>query len=50
MPTVLPERQRPEQAARPSLARRLLWFIGLWGASVAGLGVVAYVIRLWIAP
>ncbi|WP_284377319.1 DUF2474 domain-containing protein [Amylibacter marinus] len=26
-------------------ARRFLWFIGLWGAGVAVLGVVAFAIR-----
>jgi hypothetical protein len=31
------------------LWKRLAWFAGLWGASVAALGIVAYVIRLWIA-
>ncbi|MBT0956908.1 DUF2474 family protein [Alphaproteobacteria bacterium KMM 3653] len=29
--------------------KRLLWFVGIWLASVAALGVVAYVIRLAIA-
>ncbi|MGV1908567.1 MULTISPECIES: DUF2474 family protein [Agrobacterium] len=31
-----------------SLSRRLLWFIGIWLASVLGLTVVAYAIRLMI--
>jgi hypothetical protein len=31
------------------LWQRLAWFAGLWAASVATLGAVAYVIRLWIA-
>lgn len=30
----------------PRLASRLLWFVGLWTASVLSLGVVAYAIRL----
>jgi hypothetical protein len=30
----------------PMLARRLLWFVGLWVASVLALAVVAYSIRL----
>jgi hypothetical protein len=30
--------------------RRLLWFIGLWAAGVATVGVVAFIIRLWLMP
>ncbi len=30
------------------LWQRLAWFVGLWASSVAALGVVAYIIRLWI--
>lgn len=29
----------------PPLARRLLWFAALWLASVAALGLVAWIIR-----
>ena len=29
--------------------RRLAWFVGLWAASVAVLGAVAWLLRLWIA-
>ncbi|MDO6669946.1 DUF2474 family protein [Paracoccus sp. 1_MG-2023] len=29
--------------------RRLAWFVGLWAASVATVGMVAWIIRLWIA-
>lgn len=56
-PTIQPE---PEEPARSSseavgheeapLWQRLLWMAGIWAASVAALGIVAYVIRLWIAP
>lgn len=28
--------------------RKLAWFVGLWLASVAVIGTVAYLIRLWI--
>ncbi|WP_409197346.1 DUF2474 family protein [Jannaschia sp. W003] len=31
------------------MGRRLLWFFGLWLASVLALGAVAWVLRLWIA-
>ena len=28
---------------------RLAWFVAIWLASVAALGAVAWVLRLWIA-
>ena len=28
--------------------RRMAWFVGLWCASVAALGAVAYGIRTWL--
>lgn len=30
------------------LARRLLWFVGLWAAGVAVVGSVAWLIRTWL--
>ena len=30
------------------MARQLAWFVGLWAASVAALGAVAWLLRLWI--
>ena len=39
---------RPEHRARASTTRRLIWFIGLWCASVAVIGTIAWLIRLWI--
>jgi hypothetical protein len=30
------------------LARRLLWFVGLWAAGVATVGAVAWLLKLWI--
>ena len=40
----------PEQPPEPPLCQRLAWMGAIWAASVPVLGVVAYVIRLWIAP
>jgi hypothetical protein len=31
-----------------SLARRLLWFVGLWAAGVLSVGAVALLIRMWL--
>jgi hypothetical protein len=39
----------PEQTPRP-LAQRLLWFAALWLGGVGTVSMVAYVLRLWIAP
>jgi hypothetical protein len=30
------------------MARRLLWFVGLWAAGVATVGAFAYLIRFWL--
>jgi hypothetical protein len=40
-------RQEPNQ--RP-LAQRLLWFAALWLSGVGSVAIVAYGLRLWIAP
>lgn len=34
--------------SRP-LWQRLAWLVAIWGASVGALGVVAFVVRLWVA-
>ena len=39
----------PEQNQRP-LAQRLLWFVALWLGGVGTVAIVAYGLRLWIAP
>jgi hypothetical protein len=30
------------------MARRLLWFVGLWAAGVASVAAVAFLLRAWI--
>jgi hypothetical protein len=30
-------------------ARQLAWFVGLWAASVAAVGVVAYGLKFWLS-
>jgi hypothetical protein len=32
------------------LTRKLLWFAGIWAASVAALAAVAVLIRWWLSP
>lgn len=37
------------QNPRP-LAQRLLWFFALWLGGVGTVAIIAYGLRLWIAP
>jgi len=37
-----------DQPARPALASRLLWFVGLWLAGVAAVAAVGLVIKLML--
>jgi hypothetical protein len=39
----------PEQKPRP-LAQRLVWFVALWLGGVGTVAIIAYGLRLWIAP
>lgn len=41
--------RRDDPGAR-SLGRRLAWFVGLWVAGVATLGVIGLLIRAALAP
>ena len=40
----------PTPDDKSSLPRRLLWFVVLWLGGVGGVALVAYGLRLWIAP
>jgi hypothetical protein len=40
----------PPQEHPPSLAHRLLWFVALWLGGVGAVALVAFGLRLWIAP
>jgi cytochrome d oxidase subunit CydB len=39
-----------EQKPQPPLTQRLLWFVVLWLGGVGSVAIVAYGLRLWIAP
>ncbi|GMM92383.1 DUF2474 domain-containing protein [Qipengyuania sp. MTN3-11] len=39
-----------DEADDRPLWRRLAWMAGIWLASVASLGAVAWLIRTWLAP
>lgn len=41
---------RQSDAEIRPLWQRLAWMAAIWAASVALLGVVAFVLRLWISP
>jgi phage shock protein PspC (stress-responsive transcriptional regulator) len=40
---------KPEQTPRP-LMTRLIWFVTLWAGGVVTVGLISYILRLWIAP
>jgi hypothetical protein len=39
----------PHQNQRP-LIQKLIWFAALWLLGVGAVGVIAFILRLWIAP
>jgi hypothetical protein len=45
----MPHRQTSHDRP-PPLARRLLWFVLLWLGGVGSLALVAFGLRLWLAP
>ena len=40
----------PDQPKLRPLGERLLWFAALWLGGVGAVGIVAFGLRLWIAP
>ncbi|WP_205599509.1 DUF2474 domain-containing protein [Sandarakinorhabdus rubra] len=38
----------PNSGPEPSRARRLAWFVALWGAGVAVVGTVGLILRTWL--
>jgi hypothetical protein len=34
----------------PTTIKRLVWFVGIWAASVLALGIVSYAIRFALKP
>jgi len=43
-------RERESGHEKGALARRLLWFVGLWLAGVVAVSLVGLLIRLVLAP
>ncbi|GEM_PF-478122 len=46
---VIGQTKKPLAEESP-LWKRLAWMAAIWAGSVATLGVVAWLLRLWIAP
>jgi hypothetical protein len=40
---------RPDQHPRP-LIQKLTWFAALWLLGIGAVGLMAFILRLWIAP
>ncbi|WP_404800854.1 DUF2474 domain-containing protein [Pseudoblastomonas flavescens] len=43
-------RKEPTQETEAPLWQRLAWMAAIWAIGVAVLGLVAWILRLWIAP
>jgi hypothetical protein len=50
MPVTIPERATPAATCspKPSLWKRIGWFVALYCLGVGSVGLVAYGLRLWI--
>jgi hypothetical protein len=35
---------------KPPLAKRLMWFVGLWLAGVGSVALLSLLLHLWLAP
>jgi len=44
-----PTRETSHETTRP-LVQRLLWFAALWLGGVGTLAIIAFGLRLWLAP
>jgi len=44
------DRAGPDHQPRPRWPRRIMWFVVIWAASIAFLGLISYGLRLWIGP
>jgi hypothetical protein len=40
----------PQKPKPPPLGQRLVWFIALWLGGVGTVAIIAFGLRLWIAP
>jgi hypothetical protein len=39
----------PDQSS-PPLAKRLIWFVGLWLAGVSSVALLSLVLHVWLSP
>ena len=46
----MPVQQNPGPLYPRTLAQRLVWFVVLWLGGVGTVAILAYGLRLWIAP
>jgi hypothetical protein len=46
----MPRPETPSQQEIAPLSQRLLWFVVLWLGGVGTLALIAFGLRLWLAP